>query len=914
MTKCTPYALFVFLLFAAAQAAFPQTAATPEVGASPYKSYSGGDIDHIQMQNGSLYLRIPLLSYPQLGKLKLSFSLLANSTQFQEMATCDSTGDCGYWWTFSTPAGGCLSPSGYPHNSVSNIDGQSNAWIVVDQDTALTYCSLDPTEYSFYYVGNGATISGQDYFTLYELVDSSDAVHPLGNNESNWSSMQTTDGSGYTVQMPWANTLSAAANAELGVCPSSLVITDSSGVKQTSTCSSQGTYSTTISDPAGNSIQRSITDNYWGSNSTPITDSVGRQIPDPTTIPVDPNPAAVCPNLGITGEPVAYSLSWTVPGYQGNPSTYHFCYTTVNIGTNFFEGGVGQTSVGLSNCYQDDDGDTICSTYSTSDMAGTVNVLQSVVLPNNTYWGFVYDTASTANPVSFGDLLRVILPSGGSLNYTYNTIPVCGIVSGEEMPPVGRAVASRTLNPIVGQPVTTTYEYSETPRAGAMAQTIETDAYGNDTVHKFTLDYPYGPNVCGAEETATQWYQGSSNGGTSGTVLKEVDTSYTYEMNPQDDVTDTWRSHINVLPQTQTAYLNGQVESSVSYNYDTLFTASQAYQDFGPGNPQVMPTTSPIRYEVPTYVNDGIGQTVTTREATVNSAYQAAGFVALPQSVTQYDENWNQIATTTYAYDEPTCSPSGTFGNLTSITRDYGTKTSWCYDTQAMQTSTTNPNGNAWGGNGTTSYTYDSSGLYITKVQEPSTNGTAHIRYYKQDPTTGWTTGISDYNASSISDTAHTIYYNNYDQIGRLTQVNYPDGGQITQCFTDEGGATCSLSGPPYSVVTRKLQSASVWQQSSVTYDGLGRSLFAEAPNASYTATAYDVAGNLCAQSNPSFTAPPSSGLSCTPGQNQAPASSWSRPRARSKQTSASAWRLPIRSAAPLFWSAETNVGSTFNA
>ena len=264
------------------------------------------------------------------------------------------------------------------------------------------------------------------------------------------------------------------------------------------------------------------------------------------------------------------------------------------------------------------------------------------------------------------------------------------------MPPVGRAVASRTLNPIVGQPVTTTYEYSETPRAGAMAQTIETDAYGNNTVHKFTLDYPYGPNVCGAEETATQWYQGSSNGGTSGTVLKEVDTSYTYEMNPQDDVTDTWRSHINVLPQ-----------SSVSYNYDPLFTASQAYQDFGPGNPQVMPTTSPIRYEVPTYVNDGIGQTVTTREATVNSAYQAAGFVALPQSVTQYDENWNQIATTTYAYDEPTCSPSGTFGNLTSITRDYGTKTSWCYDTQAMQTSTTNPNGNAWGGNGTTSYTYD---------------------------------------------------------------------------------------------------------------------------------------------------------------------------------------------------------------
>ena len=74
-----------------------QVAATPEVGANPYKAYSGGAIDHIQMQNGQPYIRIPLASFPQLGKLSLSFSLLSNGSSWVPVSYCEPDyGPCTY--------------------------------------------------------------------------------------------------------------------------------------------------------------------------------------------------------------------------------------------------------------------------------------------------------------------------------------------------------------------------------------------------------------------------------------------------------------------------------------------------------------------------------------------------------------------------------------------------------------------------------------------------------------------------------------------------------------------------------------------------------------------------------------------------------------------------------------------------
>ena len=50
-------------------------------GLKAYGTYSGGDIDVVSMTNGNLTLRIPLVSYPQRGKLQLSYSLVFNNKQ-----------------------------------------------------------------------------------------------------------------------------------------------------------------------------------------------------------------------------------------------------------------------------------------------------------------------------------------------------------------------------------------------------------------------------------------------------------------------------------------------------------------------------------------------------------------------------------------------------------------------------------------------------------------------------------------------------------------------------------------------------------------------------------------------------------------------------------------------------------------
>ncbi len=46
----------------------------------PFQSLEGGDLDNISMEDGHLFLRIPLISYPQRGgAMKLSYSLMSNN-------------------------------------------------------------------------------------------------------------------------------------------------------------------------------------------------------------------------------------------------------------------------------------------------------------------------------------------------------------------------------------------------------------------------------------------------------------------------------------------------------------------------------------------------------------------------------------------------------------------------------------------------------------------------------------------------------------------------------------------------------------------------------------------------------------------------------------------------------------------
>src|SRR6266852_2483386 len=61
-------------------------------GIKAYGSYRGGDIDTVSMTSGNVYVHIPLISYPQRGKLRLSYSLIFNSSFRTETTTCGLNG------------------------------------------------------------------------------------------------------------------------------------------------------------------------------------------------------------------------------------------------------------------------------------------------------------------------------------------------------------------------------------------------------------------------------------------------------------------------------------------------------------------------------------------------------------------------------------------------------------------------------------------------------------------------------------------------------------------------------------------------------------------------------------------------------------------------------------------------------
>src|SRR4029077_15031706 len=120
---------------------------------------------------------------------------------------------------------------------------------------------------------------------------------------------------------------------------------------------------------------------------------------------------------------------------------------------------------------------------------------------------------------SYGQVISVGLPMGGSISYTWTSIsfPSCAIPDGG----VSRAVATRTVNDNNGNSYIWYYTWG-TVVNGVISNTVK-DPLGNDTLHTFSaLDGTNG-GQCGFYETRTQNYQGT---GGSRQLLHQVDTTF----------------------------------------------------------------------------------------------------------------------------------------------------------------------------------------------------------------------------------------------------------------------------------------------------------------------------------------------------------------------------------------------------
>jgi RHS repeat-associated protein len=272
--------LLIAAFFFACVSSSAKAQTTPDVleGSTPYQSFHGGDFDSINLSNGNVLLRIPLVDYPQRGgALKLGFTFVENSKVAAAGEKCFPQSGCeDIWYSYTA--------------TVSSVPVVFNQ--VVDDQAARVVQST-------YYLPHNPS-----EFAAYAAVTSDGAMHPLV-----IAGTESADATAFYANPTGTNQLT----------PPTLAI-NREGIRFNLT-ELNGTL--TREDPNGNQILAP----YIGSTGN-YTDTIGRSIPNP------PGAATTdftgCPSGG-TLLPVASATLWTVPGPNGGTVNFKFCDVTVNV-------------------------------------------------------------------------------------------------------------------------------------------------------------------------------------------------------------------------------------------------------------------------------------------------------------------------------------------------------------------------------------------------------------------------------------------------------------------------------------------------------------------------------------------------------------------------------------------------------
>jgi RHS repeat-associated protein len=746
--------LFVLFAIIAFGSAWGFSQAANEQGIKPYGSYHGTDLDEVNVSNGHLELRIPVVSFPQRGgHLKLSFIARWHNAVWNEHTDCaQSTNICFHIWEF---------------------DNQPGVSFVTEQ----AFPSIPQT-----LVSGGNTPSPVYAYSI-RLGDESS--HPLGNTSGTvYESLDAT-------AMRWDS--------------SSQTVTLSDGSRYA------GIFGSTpvLEDTNGNQITF---------NGGSLVDTLGRSIPSAGS-------GSTQDFSGCTGpQPISSASLWISPGANGSLDTFKLCYVQVHVYTHHW---------------------TLQSTSTQKyiEPNGNYSLLQSIVLPDQTAWTFEYSQPD-ANGVNWGDLVKVTLPAGGTISYTWAHTQGCHHLFGPPGSWSGH-VLQRSIDAQDG-----TGPHPWTYGAGSSAgQTKVTDPLLNDTVHTFT---ELTTNSCAFYETKTDFYRGSQS---SGALLKTISTDYSFTA-----MTSPWPP-INVVPIRKTlSWPNGQVRKT-EFSYDSGFAFNSGGSTGIYGK-----ETSRREYDYGTNAPGALLKSTVTSywwQNPANSLYLTYNIVDLPNVVTVQDASGNRVSQSTISYDE---TPAGTSGISTShdanppngnIRGNPTTTSVWLSGSTVSTTScpVSVSNGsltatNTYLDTGLVSQSNDACGhqtslqysaLYAGAYPTQSCNALNQCTTMDYDLNTGLITGLTDPNGQITG--KKTTYA--YDNIGRLIGITYPDGGQANAFYSN---AT--------TVEVKKLQdsTANVWIDSYTYLDGLRRpkqTRLVDPEGDVYSETTYDAMGRVATVSNP---------------------------------------------------------------
>lgn len=745
-----------FLAVLFGQSAGAQDDPNFETGIKPYGSYHAGNIDVIDLLNAGLSVDIPLMEYPQTGG-RISFGF---SLHFV---------DAGYYYTV-----------GYIYDDYGDVIGTTTDW---ENSTSIPGWTIRQDDIP---VARIQTIYNSDNSEdqVGSITMSDGAVHQLAplSLSGPW---RVTDGSGFQVSS------------------SQPTVTDSDGVTYTNggylfdggsgSLYIGGQTAQTIQDSNGNTISTSPGS---GNHINGWTDTLGRNI----GVPYAQTNLSRCPSVP---SPATEAVEWDLRGPNGGTYPLLFCAGGSVPDSYYF----WNTNGGQGSGWQ-------------QQSSGSGPVLQSLVLPDNTYWTFQYTTDGNQN------LSQITFPTGGNLCYSWNNPTIGGSTSNYYEQ--DHQVATRKLDPGACSPSSPTWTYSINGLTN-----IVTDAAGNDTTHSFSNI----ANSAATLETETQVFQGSH---TSGSWVKTITTNYVSTASTTDNIEPG-----AVPTQVTTSWPSGQA-SEVQYSYDGGFTAGVI----------VMPANQSY-FNWSAVSNTLYGKEVTRQEydyggsllRTTNTAYQFqnngnylnANLLNLPASVQITGAGPGSY--TTFSYDE-SGSPQCVCGNQTSVHRLLNTTNAYLvtsseYDANGRVLSVTDPKGNP-----PTTFGYGS--CYAGSGPTSITNALSQTTTFCYDLNTGLQTSATDPNSQTTS--------TSYDNMLRTSQITYPKQ-TLADGSTLNGQTTFGYPNANEVQISELIDDHNNQKNSTLLVDGLGRKsqtqLTSDPDGTDYTVTTYDGMGRVATVTNP---------------------------------------------------------------
>jgi RHS repeat-associated protein len=782
-----------------------QTATNPvDIGLQEYHNYQGGDIDHINLDNGNLSITIPLVSYPQRGSsLKMDLALIYNGTGMVYNEYCPPhLSQCWYQWSapFTPYIQMALTPSETTGGPGLFDTQQVGSW---SQDIPLP--GTNP----------------QQYFDQVSWYTFDGGTHPGGQISTGQISL---DGSGFQSNF-----------------------TETVGQIVTDTCTWDCSLPNLTPSPALLTTHNGIT--YFSSNSGQLervdadgnyiagtTDTVGRSIPAPTvyTSPTS-SQKAPCSSPSTVIE-VAI---WTPPGYS---EPFTFCYSYVTLNYTEIVGGVYQVTVQQL-------------------------MLQSLALANGQTWAFQYAEGGAqnttqipncpgVNTTNLGDLTQITFPTGGTISYTYECIRPPGNSSADMYSTV---VTSRTVNANDGAGNHTwNYEYGN-------ATTTVTDPNENDTVSTYssssrvTTQYSGTGSGRTVMRTTTLAYQSQYATDGAGFPMYPTTKTVTLENGLETQTAYTYCCDLSfyTVPSSGTfpsAASYGKVTDAKVYDYatsglGTLLKETKTTYLFQSNSNYLNPGFFNLKSTVEVLSGNGVNgtgggnYTSGTEMANTTYTYDQASLVGVNSGISGL--SGAQMTSPIY----------GVYGHLTTQDdwlstggSDPVTTTSY-YDTGEVY-QVTDPMLNVTStyyctGSSPTTLPCTAS-TYLGALPTVIANALNQQSKFTYRTDTGQKTKDTDPNSEST-----TYTYN--DSLNRLTKIAYPDGGSTTIQYND--------SAAPFGVTVTEAITSSLSKQTQANVDGLGRlyetELLSDPSETTYTYTTYDALGRKYQVWNPTRCIPP---------------------------------------------------------